>query len=44
MALTIERRMRIKLGAWMTVKTAMALGLWLALTTIKNLLGSGSAE
>ena len=42
MALTIERRMRIKLGAWMTVKTAMALGLWLALTT--DLLGSGSAE
>ena len=32
MALTIERRMRIRLGAWMTVKTAIALGLWLALT------------
>ena len=34
MALTIERRVRVKLGAWMTVKTAMALGLGLALTTV----------
>jgi Ca-activated chloride channel homolog len=32
MALTIERRLGIRLGAWVTVKTAMALGLWLALS------------
>ncbi len=32
MALTIERRMGIRLGAWVTVKTAIALGLWLALS------------
>ena len=32
MALTIERRMGIRLGAWATVKAAMALGLWLALS------------
>ena len=34
MALTIERRMGIRLGAWMTVKTAIALGLWLGLSQI----------
>ncbi len=32
MALTIERRMGIRLSAWVTVKTAMALGLWLGLS------------
>ena len=32
MALTIERGMGIRLGAWATVKAAMALGLWLALS------------
>ena len=32
MALTIERRVGIKLGAWTTVKTAMALGLCLVLS------------
>ena len=34
MALTIERRMGIRLGAWMTVKTAMAFGLWLAISQV----------
>jgi Ca-activated chloride channel family protein len=32
MALTIERRVGLRLGAWATVKTAIALGLWLALS------------
>jgi Ca-activated chloride channel family protein len=32
MAPTIERRVGLRLGAWATVKTAMALGLWLALS------------
>ena len=32
MALTMERRMGIRLGTWVTVKTAIALGLWLALS------------
>jgi Ca-activated chloride channel family protein len=32
MALTIERRAGLRLGAWATVKTAIALGLWLALS------------
>jgi Ca-activated chloride channel family protein len=32
MALTIERRMGLTAGGWMTVKTAVALGLWLALS------------
>jgi Ca-activated chloride channel homolog len=32
MALTMERRVGIKLGAWTTVKTALALGLWLVLS------------
>jgi Ca-activated chloride channel homolog len=32
MALTMERKVGIKLGAWTTVKTALALGLWLALS------------
>jgi hypothetical protein len=29
---TIERSVGLRLGAWATVKTAMALGLWLALS------------
>jgi hypothetical protein len=41
MALTMERRVGIKLGAWTTVKTALALGLWLVLSQV---LGSGPAE
>jgi Ca-activated chloride channel family protein len=32
MALTIERRAGLRLGSWATVKTAIALGLWLALS------------
>jgi Ca-activated chloride channel family protein len=32
MALTMERRVGIKLGAWTTVKTALAMGLWLVLS------------
>jgi Ca-activated chloride channel homolog len=32
MALTMERRVGIKLGAWTTVKTALTLGLWLVLS------------
>ena len=34
MALTMERRVGIKLGAWTTVKTALALGLWLVLSQV----------
>ncbi len=34
MALTMERRMGIKLGAWTMVKTAITLGLWLALSQV----------
>ncbi len=34
MALTKERRMGIKLSAWMTVKTVAALGLWLAISQV----------
>jgi Ca-activated chloride channel family protein len=34
MALTMERRVGIRLGAWRTVKTALALGLWLAVSQV----------